>query len=276
MISLKERLDVLLVQNGYFQSREKAKSAIMAGLVFVNKQISDKPGTPTDTDAVIEVRDSLCPYVGRGGLKLEKALKEFGICLNGAVAADIGASTGGFTDCMLQNGAVKVYAIDVGYGQLDYKLRIDQRVVNMEKVNVRYLDPDKIPEKVDFISIDVSFISVNLIFPVAVQLLKDEGTLVCLIKPQFEAGREQVGKHGIVKEKTTHVEVIEKVIDYGQKSGLYPVGLTYSPMTGIKGNIEYLMMFEKSAGNTEKIPYDFNIIETVDKAHLNVTGGRGI
>lgn len=267
---------MLLVQNGYFQSREKAKSAIMAGLVYVNKQISDKPGTPTDTDALIEVRDNLCPYVGRGGLKLEKALKEFGINLNGAVAADIGASTGGFTDCMLQNGAVKVYAIDVGYGQLDYKLRIDHRVVNMEKVNVRYLDPDTIPEKVDFISIDVSFISVNLIFPVAVQLLKDAGTLVCLIKPQFEAGREQVGKHGIVREKTIHVEVIGKVIDYGRKSGLYPVGLTYSPMTGTKGNIEYLMMFEKSAGNTQKIQYNFNIIEIVDQAHVNVTRGRGI
>lgn len=267
VILLKERLDVLLVKKGCFNSREKAKAAVMAGLVYVNKQISDKPGTPVNEDAEIEIRDNLCPYVGRGGLKLEKALHEFGICLEGAVAADIGASTGGFTDCMLQNGVLKVYAIDVGYGQLDYKLRIDPRVINMEKVNIRYLDPSSIPEKVDFISIDVSFISVNLVFPVAAQLLKEGGKLVCLIKPQFEAGREQVGKHGIVREKQTQTEVINKVIGYGWKSGLHPIDLTFSPMTGVKGNIEFLMLFEKNDKKSDKDSLTFDIVKIVDQAH---------
>ena len=254
---MKERLDVLLVQQGFYPSREKAKTSVMAGLVFVNKQISDKPGVSINTDALIEVKDNLCPYVGRGGLKLEKALKEFSIELNGKVAVDIGASTGGFTDCMLQNGAVRVYAIDVGYGQLDYKLRIDPRVINREKTNIRYLETDSIPEKVDFISIDVSFISVNLVFPVAAALLKEEGTLVCLVKPQFEAGREQVGKHGIVKEKDTHLEVIRKVSDYAKRAGLTPLALTFSPMTGAKGNIEYLLFLRK--------------LETVENLELNET-----
>jgi 23S rRNA (cytidine1920-2'-O)/16S rRNA (cytidine1409-2'-O)-methyltransferase len=266
VILLKERLDVLLVQQGYYPSREKAKAAIMAGLVYVNNQISDKPGMPISIDATIKIRENLCPYVGRGGLKLEKALQEFEINLKNSIAIDIGASTGGFTDCMLQKGASKVYAIDVGYGQLDYKLRIDSRVVNMERTNIRYLDPDIIPEKADFISIDVSFISLILVFPVAVQLLNEGGQVVCLIKPQFEAGKEQVGKHGIVKEKSTHIQVINKVIEYSIRAGLTPKALTFSPMTGAKGNIEYLMFLEKNNNEYDKL----NVEKVVDQAHNNL------
>jgi len=240
----------------------------MAGLVYVNKQISDKPGVPVDTEAFIEVKDNLCPYVGRGGLKLEKALQEFGIDLSGCTAMDIGASTGGFTDCMLQKGAKKVYAIDVGYGQLDYKLRIDPRVVNREKTNIRYLEPESVPDVIDFISIDVSFISVNLVFPVAAQLLKENGEVVCLVKPQFEAGREQVGKNGIVREKATHLEVIRKVAGYGIQAGLLPVALTYSPMTGAKGNIEYLLYLKKMSQDQE---VDLKEKEIVDLAHNSLT-----
>ncbi len=262
-ILLKERLDILLVQKGYFKSREKAKAAIMAGLVYVNNQLSDKAGTAVDVDAVIEVRDNPCPYVSRGGLKLEKAINEFNIDLEGAVAIDIGASTGGFTDCMLSYGASKVYAIDVGYGQLDYTLRNDPRIVNMEKVNIRYLDTNLIPDKADFISIDVSFISLNLVFPVASKLLKDKGRVVALIKPQFEAGKEQVGKKGIVRDKSIHKEVIEKVIDYGVKVGLYPTNLTYSPLTGAKGNIEYLMLLEKN----DEVNVDLDVDRITDLAH---------
>lgn len=228
-----------------FTSREKAKSSIMAGLIYVDGQRIDKPGTPVDFDSEITVKEDLCPYVSRGGLKLEKALKLFDFSLKDSVAVDIGASTGGFTDCMLQKGAKKVYAIDVGYGQLDWKLRNDDRVVNMEKVNVRYLEPELISEKADFISIDVSFISLNLVFPVASKLLSEEGSLVCLVKPQFEAGRNQVGKKGIVRDSKVHREVIEKVIKYGENNGLYSHGLTYSPVTGTKGNIEYLLFMKK-------------------------------
>lgn len=238
---LKERLDVLLVKKGFFSSRERAKIAIMEGDVYVGGAISDKAGTKIDVDAEITVRNDQCPFVGRGGYKLAKAVGVFGISLEGMTAMDIGASTGGFTDCMLQNGASKVYSVDVGYGQLDWKLRSDERVVNMEKVNVRYLDPDTVPDRMDFISIDVSFISLKLILPVAARLLKENCRLVCLIKPQFEAGREQVGKKGIVKDKKVHREVIEKVMGYAAENGLTPVGLTFSPMTGAKGNIEYLL-----------------------------------
>ena len=265
---MKERLDVLLVQQGFYPSREKAKTSVMAGLVYVNKQISDKPGVSVDTEALIEVKDSQCPYVGRGGLKLEKALQEFGIDLSGCTAMDIGASTGGFTDCMLQKGAKKVYAIDVGYGQLDYKLRIDPRVANREKTNIRYLEPESIPDVIDFISIDVSFISVNLVFPVAAQLLKENGEVVCLVKPQFEAGREQVGKNGIVREKSAHLEVIRKVAAYGIQAGLLPVALTYSPMTGAKGNIEYLLHLKKMSQDQE---VDLKEKEIVDLAHNSLT-----
>ena len=234
-----------------FPSREKAKASVMAGLVYVDGQRVDKPGTSVDTEAEITVKEALCPYVSRGGLKLEKALELYGFSLENATAVDIGASTGGFTDCMLQKGAKKVFAIDVGYGQLDWKLRNDPRVVNMEKTNVRYLDTDTVDSDVDFISIDVSFISLKLIFPVAAKLLADDGSLVCLVKPQFEAGRSQVGKKGIVRDASVHKEVIENVIGYGKDNGLYSHGLTYSPVTGTKGNIEYLLYMKKTPAETE-------------------------
>lgn len=246
MNSLKERIDVILTEKGFFPSREKAKAALMAGIVFVNGQKVDKAGTIIDDESEIYVKENLCPYVSRGGLKLEKALNEFNISVDGFVCTDIGASTGGFTDCMLQNGACKVYAIDVGYGQLDYKLRIDERVVNMEKVNIRYLDFDTIKDPINFISIDVSFISLKLVFPVASKLLIPGGELVCLVKPQFEAGREQVGKKGIVRDRKVHEEVLRNVAEYGKDNGLSVSGITFSPITGAKGNIEYLMHLVKS------------------------------
>ncbi|MBQ4649970.1 MAG: TlyA family RNA methyltransferase [Firmicutes bacterium] len=242
---LKERLDVLLVKKGFYQSRERAKASIMAGIVYVDGQKSDKAGNMIDENAEITVKENICPYVSRGGLKLEKSMKIWPINLENSLCMDIGASTGGFTDCMLQSGARKVYAVDVGYGQLDYKLRIDERVVNMEKCNIRYLDFDTIEWPVDFISIDVSFISLKLVFPVASKLLGDHGSLVCLVKPQFEAGREQVGKKGIVRDKKVHKEVIENVVKYALDNNLNPVGLTYSPVTGAKGNIEYLLYLSK-------------------------------
>ena len=245
-----------------FPSREKAKASVMAGLVYVDGQRVDKPGTSVDTEAEITVKEALCPYVSRGGLKLEKALELYGFSLENATAVDIGASTGGFTDCMLQKGAKKVFAIDVGYGQLDWKLRNDPRVVNMEKTNVRYLDTDTVDRDVDFISIDVSFISLKLIFPVAAKLLADDGSLVCLVKPQFEAGRSQVGKKGIVRDASVHKEVIENVIGYGKDNGLYSHGLTYSPVTGTKGNIEYLLYMKKTPAETEP-----DIDGTVEDSH---------
>ena len=245
-----------------FPSREKAKASVMAGLVYVDGQRVDKPGTSVDTEAEITVKEALCPYVSRGGLKLEKALDLYGFSLENATAVDIGASTGGFTDCMLQKGAKKVFAIDVGYGQLDWKLRNDPRVVNMEKTNVRYLDTDTVDSDVDFISIDVSFISLKLIFPVAAKLLADDGSLVCLVKPQFEAGRSQVGKKGIVRDASVHKEVIENVIGYGKDNGLYSHGLTYSPVTGTKGNIEYLLYMKKTPAETEP-----DIDGTVEDSH---------
>lgn len=243
---MKNRLDVVLVERGFFPSREKAKASIMAGIVYVDGQKVDKAGTPVDDQAEIFVKENICPYVSRGGLKLEKALAEFDFHLDDAVCVDIGASTGGFTDCMLQKGAQKVFAIDVGYGQLDWKLRNDNRVINMEKTNIRHLDLDTVDKDVDFISIDVSFISLKLVFPVASQLLGPEGSIVCLVKPQFEAGREQVGKKGIVRDKNVHKEVIENVISYGEANGLYAQGLTFSPVTGAKGNIEYLLHLKKT------------------------------
>lgn len=238
---LKERLDVLLVKKGLYQSRERAKASIMAGIVYVDGQKSDKAGNMVDTEAEITVKENICPYVSRGGLKLEKSMKIWHINLENKVCMDIGASTGGFTDCMLQKGASKVYAVDVGYGQLDYKLRTDPRVVNMEKCNIRYLDLDKIYDPIDFISIDVSFISLRLVFPVASRLLGEKGSLVCLVKPQFEAGRDQVGKKGIVRDRKVHKQVIENVIQYAEENGFYAYGLTFSPVTGAKGNIEYLL-----------------------------------
>ena len=246
---MKERLDVILVNKGLCESRDKAKRTIMAGLVMVDGRLEDKPGRTFDVDSEFTLKETLCPYVSRGGLKLEKAIAEFDIDCKDAVCVDMGASTGGFTDCMLQNGATKVYAIDVGYGQLDYKLRTDERVVNMEKTNIRYLDTNLIKEPIDLISIDVSFISVKHMLPVASKLLKDNGKVLCLVKPQFEAGREQVGKKGIVKDDKVHVEVIKKVISYAEDNGLRAIGLTYSPVKGTKGNIEYLLCLTPSSCN---------------------------
>lgn len=262
----KERLDVLLVQKGLFETREKAKRSIMAGIVFVDNQRVDKAGTQIPVSSDIYVKKDICPYVSRGGLKLERALDYFDINLENKTAMDIGASTGGFTDCMLQKGALKIYALDVGYGQLDWKLRNDVRVVNMEKINVRYLDAKSIKDIIDFITIDVSFISLTLILPVAYALLKKNGSLICLIKPQFEAGRQQVGKNGIVKDKKIHIDVIEKIIAFSCGLGFAVKGLTYSPVKGTKGNIEYLLYLENCTEPNQTI----NITETVDNAHAEL------
>ena len=248
---MKDRLDIIVTDRGLFDSREKAKAAIMAGVVSVDGQRCDKPGTKVDTEAEMTVQKAACPYVSRGGLKLEKAIGSFGLDLNGAEAVYIGASTGGFTDCMLMNGAEHVWCIDVGYGQLDWKLRNDPRVTNMEKTNVRYLDVDLIGRDVDFISIDVSFISLKLVLPVAAELLGENGCLVCLVKPQFEAGREQVGKKGIVRDPAVHRQVIEQVKGYGDDCGLHSLGLDFSPVTGTKGNIEYLLFMQKKLCDNE-------------------------
>ena len=218
----------------------------MAGIVSVNGQMTDKAGTPVSDDCVIDIKENLCPFVGRGGLKLAKAIDEFNLNVNDKIALDIGASTGGFTDCMLQNGAKKVYAIDVGYGLLDYSLRNNPQVVNIEKTNIRYLDFDLILDPIDFIGIDVSFISLALVLPIASKLLENDGEMICLVKPQFEAGKDQVGKGGIVRDKSIHIQVIEKVISSGKEQNLSLKGLTYSPVKGAKGNIEYLLLFTKS------------------------------
>lgn len=243
---MKKRLDVLLFEKGLTESREKAKAVIMAGLVYVNNQKADKCGSTYDEDAQIEVRGPQLKYVSRGGLKLEKALKVFPISLEGATAIDIGASTGGFTDCMLQNGAKKVYSVDVGYGQLAWKLRTDERVVNMERTNFRKVTREDIPEEVDFFSVDVSFISLKLILPVARELLRQNGEAVCLIKPQFEAGREKVGKKGVVRDIKVHEEVIETIRDFCIDAGFDVLGLDFSPVKGPEGNIEYLIYLRKS------------------------------
>lgn len=247
---MKERLDVILVSLGYAESREKAKAVIMSGNVFVDGQREDKAGTTFDTDKVtIEVKGAALKYVSRGGLKLEKAMTHFDLSLTDKVCMDIGASTGGFTDCMLQNGAAKVYAVDVGHGQLAWKLRNDERVVCMEKTNFRYMVREDIAEELDFASVDVSFISLTKILLPVRNLLKDNGQMVCLIKPQFEAGREKVGKKGVVREKSVHIEVICKVIDYADSLGFAVKALEYSPIKGPEGNIEYLVFLELHKGS---------------------------
>ena len=237
----KERLDVLLVNRGMFESRAKAQAAVMAGQVLVNEQKIDKPGTPVAPEVTIRLLGNKLPYVSRGGLKLEKALQIFPISVEGKVVADIGASTGGFTDCMLQNGAVKVYAIDVGYGQLAWQLRNDERVVNMERTNVRYLEADSLPEQVDAATIDVAFISLDKILPAVHKILKPEGFVVALIKPQFEAGKENVGKKGVVRDAAVHEQVINNVISFAKSEGFGIAGLDFSPIKGPEGNIEYLL-----------------------------------
>ena len=262
---LKERLDVLLVNKGLAESREKAKRTIMAGLVSVDGRVEDKPGSAFDPDSEIEVKGRECPYVSRGGLKLEKAIENWGVECEGRICMDMGASTGGFTDCMLQHGASKVYAVDVGYGQLDYRLRTDDRVVNMEKTNIRYLDTSLIEEPVDLISIDVSFISLKHMFPVVSKLLSEDGLTVCLVKPQFEAGREQVGKGGIVRDPSVHKEVISKVIGYAEENGLFPQELSFSPIKGTKGNIEYILLLSR-----KKCDNELSIDETVRISHSDL------
>ena len=242
---MKERLDVLLVKRNLAESREKAKAIIMSGNVFVEDQREDKAGTTFPEDVKIEVRGHVMPYVSRGGLKLEKAIKNFDVSVEGKVCTDVGSSTGGFTDCMLQNGAVKVFAIDVGRGQLDWKLRQDPRVVCMEKTNIRYVTPEDITDRINFSSIDVSFISLTKVLGPVKALLADDGQIVCLIKPQFEAGREKVGKKGVVREKSTHLEVIEKVIEFAVSIGFEILNLEYSPIKGPEGNIEYLLHIRK-------------------------------
>ncbi|MGN1418355.1 MAG: TlyA family RNA methyltransferase, partial [Acutalibacteraceae bacterium] len=228
----KTRLDVALFERGMTESREKAKALIMAGQVYVNNNKSTKAGLAVKESDCIEIRGEKMPYVSRGGYKLEKAVKEFGLKLDDAVCMDIGASTGGFTDCMLQNGAKKVYSIDVGYGQLAWKLRTDERVVNMERTNFRYVTHEQIPEEIDFASVDVSFISLKIIIPVMRQLLSDGAKAVCLIKPQFEAGREKVGKNGVVRELETHIEVVENIYHFVLENGFSVLGLDYSPVKG--------------------------------------------
>lgn len=243
----KMRLDAAVFERGFTESREKARAVIMAGDVYVNHQKADKPGTPVDPDKdEIEVRTNELRYVSRGGLKLEKAMAVYGIRLDGSICADIGASTGGFSDCMLQNGAEKIYAIDVGYGQLAWKLRCDPHVVNLERTNFRYVTTEQVPDPLDFASVDVSFISLRLILPVLHGLLKPDATAVCLIKPQFEAGRENVGKHGVVRDPKVHLDVVKSVTAFMVESGFSVLGLDYSPIKGPQGNIEYLAYIQRS------------------------------
>ena len=270
-MSKKIRLDVLVTERGLCESRQKAQATIMAGLVFVDGQRSDKPGTPVAEDASVEVRGHALRYVSRGGLKLEKAMQTFPITLEGKVCADIGASTGGFTDCMLQNGAAKVYAVDVGYGQLDWKLRQDDRVVCMEKTNFRYMTPEDIPDVLDFASVDVSFISLDKILTPAYALLKEQGEMVALIKPQFEAGREKVGKKGVVRDPKVHEEVISRIVRHADEVSFEVLDLSYSPIRGPEGNIEYLIHLRKNPERTvyPDIPavFEKKIKEIVEEAH---------
>ena len=274
---MKERLDVLLVKKGLAESREKAKAIIMSGIVYVDDQKEDKAGTSFEETARIEVRGSTLRYVSRGGLKLEKAMTHFGVTLADKICMDVGASTGGFTDCMLQNGAVKVFSVDVGHGQLAWKLRNDPRVVCMEKTNIRYVTPEDIGVPIEFASIDVSFISLTLVLPVAYRLLRPGAQMVCLVKPQFEAGKDKVGKKGVVREPQIHKEVIQKVAACAKELGFLRMGLDFSPIKGPEGNIEYLLFLKKPENETqeseenlaeEKLPEI--ISEVVAQAHQSL------
>lgn len=259
----KQRLDVLMVEKGLAPSREKAKALIMAGDVYIKEVKYDKAGQSVDVDSEITVRRQM-PYVSRGGFKLEKAMQCFPIDLHGKVCMDIGASTGGFTDCMLQNGAEKVYSVDVGYGQLAWKLRTDARVVNLERTNIRYITQEQVPEQVDFMSVDVSFISLRLVLPAVKSFLKPDGAIAALIKPQFEAGREKVGKKGVVRDPKIHEEVIQTIYDFVKEIGWIPAGLTYSPIRGPEGNIEYLIYIKPR--ETQSVPPE-TIAQTVRLSH---------
>lgn len=244
-MSEKQRLDAELVARGIIQSREQAKAAIMAGQVYVNNQKADKAGESVSPEDKIEFRGEKLAYVSRGGLKLEKAMELYGFKLDNKICMDVGASTGGFTDCMLQKGATKVYSIDVGYGQLAWKLRQDERVVNLERTNIRYITTEQVPDIVDFVSIDVSFISLGLVIPVLVPFLSEEAMMVCLVKPQFEAGKDKVGKHGVVRDPATHMEVLERAVGFAKNAGFGIVGLEFSPIKGPQGNIEYLVVLTR-------------------------------
>lgn len=273
MSEAKERLDVLLVKNNIFSSRERAKAAIMAGKIFVDGFRVDKCGERVKENSNIEFKGQELPYVSRGGLKLEKAIKDFSINLKDKVCMDIGASTGGFTDCMLQNSASKVFAVDVGYGQFAWKLRIDPRVVCMERTNIRYVTNEQLGELCDFASIDVSFISLTMVVPVAAKLLKDTGEIMALIKPQFEAGREKVGKKGVVREKSIHEEVILKIVNMAKTLNLKIKGINFSPIKGPEGNIEYLIYLTKDKDYDQCIQEDF-VSNVVSEAHELLNGGQ--
>lgn len=262
----KERLDVLLVEQGFAASREKAKAIIMSGIVYVDGQKEDKAGSTFPPTAKIEVKGATLKYVSRGGLKLEKAMSHFDISLENKICMDVGASTGGFTDCMLQNGATKVFSVDVGHGQLDWKLRQDERVVCMEKTNIRYVTKDDINVELDFASIDVSFISLTKVLGPVYELLKEKGQIVCLIKPQFEAGREKVGKKGVVRDIKVHYEVVEQIVTFTKEHGFKPLHLEFSPIKGPEGNIEYLLHIEKTKVEADyEVP--FSIDEVIRKSH---------
>ena len=264
-----ERLDVYLCEKGLVESREKGKALIMAGIVFVNNQKVDKPGFQVKEGANVEIRGETLKYVSRGGLKLEKAMENFQITLKDKICADIGASTGGFTDCMLQNGAKKVYSIDVGYGQLAWKLRTDERVVNLERTNFRYCTNEQVPDELDFASVDVSFISLTKILPVMQTLMKKNAESVCLIKPQFEAGKEKVGKKGVVREASTHLEVVNKIIDFAVSIGFSVENLEFSPIKGPQGNIEYLIHIK----NDDKGEFRSEITaeELINQSHIELS-----
>lgn len=267
---MKERLDILLVNRNLAVSREKAKAIIMSGIVYVEGQKEDKAGSMFDDSVNIEVRGATLKYVSRGGLKLEKAMTHFGVETDGKICMDVGSSTGGFTDCMLQNGAVKVYAVDVGHGQLDWKLRNDPRVVCMEKTNIRYVTPEDIADKIQFSSIDVSFISLTKVLGPVKALLADDGQIVCLIKPQFEAGREKVGKKGVVREKSTHLEVIEKVMEFAVGIGFEILNLEFSPIKGPEGNIEYLLYLQNHVDGQTHSEYPVDEKAVVEEAHKSL------
>ena len=270
----KERLDVLLVQQGLANSRELAKAYIMAGNVYVDGQKEDKAGTKVAVTAKLEVKGNQMKYVSRGGYKLEKAMDVFGIRLDGKICLDIGASTGGFTDCMLQNGASKVYAIDVGYGQFAWKLRNDERVVCLEKTNVRYVTHEQVPDEGDFASIDVSFISLTKVLPAVLGVLGEKGQLVCLIKPQFEAGREKVGKKGVVRDSSVHREVIEMIVEYARTQSLGILGLDFSPIKGPEGNIEYLIYLDKSRSGMHEDEVQARVDTVVAQSHKILSGEK--
>ncbi|MFI3324983.1 MAG: TlyA family RNA methyltransferase [Clostridia bacterium] len=264
----KKRLDVLLFEKKLAPSTEKAKLLIMQGIVYVDNQKSDKPGTSIDVNANIEVRCSTLAYVSRGGLKLEKAINEFKIDLNNKICMDVGASTGGFTDCMLQNHAKKVYSIDVGYGQLAWKLRTDERVVNLERTNARYLTTEQVSDLIDFTSVDVAFISLKKILPAIYHLLNENARLVCLIKPQFEASRDKVGKKGVVRDKAVHLEVVDELCNFFLENGFSILNLSFSPIKGPEGNIEYLAYLEKSE-KTQTFE-NFDVYEIVNQSHSSL------